>query len=227
MSATLLELRTAVRSAVRDPSPGKTFTDSAVTDMVNSGLAEVSLYAPEPYEEAFSFNTLANDTFTLRSVLFGGANADISLARVEVWSEEYEPAHRLLTVPAASAGYDADSQSGWTVWGGVLLLPAYVWSAYAQDPNAYIRVWGYSPYLQLASDSDVAAISPNLKWAVIAYARVEALEMLNADRDLFTQWQTRAGNSDISPAGLMNMLSMARQDWRRRSRAIQRLRTTV
>ena len=63
--------------------------------------------------------------------------------------------------------------------------------------------------------------------AMLWFIRVEAIELLLGSRDLFTQWQTRSGNTDITVAQLMNQKVNAEQAWQRRSRAITRLRSEV
>lgn len=227
MSATFSELKTAVATAIRDPN-NQTFTDAVVGDMVNSALAEIGRITPEQFHESI---TLVADTleYTIRSSVFGVAVPEIEVMRVELWENlTDEPDQQLAVISPAHSSWSQNTQSGWINWGGVLYLPRNVWSTFdGNEASYYLRVWGYSPFVPLSGDSDVAAISNEQKWALVAYARIEALERLNSDRDLFTQWQTRAGNSDVSPAGLMGMLNSSRDEWRRRSRALMRLRSAV
>lgn len=228
MSATFSELKTAVATAIRD-SGNATFTEAEVGDFVNAALAEVGRISPEQFHESI---TLVADTleYTLRNTEFSGtAVPEVEVARVELWENlTDEPDKRLLTVPPASQAYQATSDSGWVNWGGKLYLPRALWSTFdGNEATYYLRVWGYSPFAELSDDADVAAVSNEQKWALVAFSRIEALERLNADRELFTQWQTRAGNSDVSPAGLMGMLNTARDEWRRRKRELLRLRSTV
>ncbi len=227
MSATFAVLKTAVASAVRD-SGYDTFLEAEVGDFVNAALSEVGRISPEQFHESI---TLVADTleYTLLSGTFDVAVPEIEVARVELWQNVTDgPDQRLAVVHPASRAWSADSQSGWVNWGGVLYLPHSVWSLFdGNEATYYLRVWGYAPFAELVIDADVANVSVEQKYATIAFARIEALERLNADRELFSQWQTRAGNSDISPAGLMNMLSIARDDWRRRKRELLRLRSAV
>jgi hypothetical protein len=227
MSVTFGVLKTSVASALRDPD-SRTFTDSDLGELVNAALSEVSRIAPDYFQENI---VLTEDTleYVLRSDEFGGVpNPDIEVMKVEVWDYTEVPARRKFYVEPAANGYVNDTQTGWLNWGGTLYIPRGTWLLLdGNEANYILRIWGYSPYADLTDEEDVANISEELKWAVVAYCRVEALQRLVAERDLFTQWQTRAGNSDISPAGLMNALSMAQEDWRRRSRAILRLRTTA
>jgi hypothetical protein len=47
---------------------------------------------------------------------------------------------------------------------------------------------------------------------------------LLSSRELFSQWQIRSNNTDVTPAALMNDLSLAQADWRRLSRSMTVLR---
>jgi hypothetical protein len=226
LSTTLGALKTEISAAVRDPD-AKTFDDSTLTRLANSALAEVGKYLPEMFQE--DITPLADTLeYPLRSDDFAAPVAEIEVARVELWDGSTTPATRLAVVPAASAGYVADSEVGWSNWGGTLSIPRRVWSVVDGHEADYLyRVWGYSPYVALAADNDSCNLSTDGYWAVVAYAKVEALDRLVGDRVLFTQWQTRSGNTDISPAGLMNDLTYARADWRQRSRGLLRLRAQV
>lgn len=151
------------------------------------------------------------------------ARAQIELRRVEVWDESTDPECWVSTLQPASGEYLNSSQVGWDFWDGNLYVPMGVANA-LDDSKHILRVWGYAPYDRLTSDSQVTDLSDELEYAVRIYCRLEALERLVADRDQFTQWQTRSNNTDISPAGLMNQLSLAREEWRRRSRQLSLLR---
>lgn len=165
--------------------------------------------------------------YVLRSNEFGAEPVpEIELTRVEVWDGSVVPAKLVAMVNPASGEYINQSDVGWTNWGGTLYLPSWVHSIVdGHEADYLLRVYGYSPYAPLTDDEDVSTISNELQWALVTYAQVEAYERLNNDRTLFTQWQTRSGNTDISPAGLMNMLSLSRENWRRKSHAILRLRS--
>lgn len=227
MSTTFGELKTAIAAAIRDPSL-KTFLDADVGDMANAALAEVGRISPEQFLENI---TLVTDTvaYELRSGVFDAPVPEIEVMRVELWESVTDgPDRQLAVLPPAASSWNPNSQSGWVNWGGTLSLPRSVWSVFdGNEATYYLSVWGYSPFFAPSLDADVINVSNDQKWAVVAYSRVEALERLNSDRDLFTQWQTRAGNSDISPAGLMSMLESSRNDWRRRKRELLRLRSTV
>lgn len=151
---------------------------------------------------------------------------DIEVARVEQWYYDDDEAKFLRLIPSASSQPQMSSAAGWSNWGGDLYLPDRIVGA-ADTSSQFVRVFGYSPYDTLVDDAQSSDLTDELQVAVLQYAEVEALERLVMERDLYTQWQTRAGNSDVSPAGLMNSLNIAREQWRQRSRHLTRLRATV
>lgn len=226
MSTTFGELKTEVSAALRDPD-GKTFDTTAVGRLINEGLAEVGRILPVQFQE--DIDPVADTLqYTLRNAVFGEANPDIEVSRVELWDTTTTPNTRFRVIPPASAGRANDSQAGWSNWGGVLFIPTTYFNAISGSEDSYLyRVWGYSPYPAASDDADVIAVSNDGYWAIVAHAQVAALNRLVNDRTLFTQWQTRAGISDISPAGLMNELNFARDEWRRKSKALLRLRSAV
>jgi hypothetical protein len=113
-------------------------------------------------------------------------------------------------------------------WGGRLYIPGWAEALVDGHETDYLyRLWGWAPYPQVSADGTVIAVSAQAQWAVVQYATVLGLTRLIGDRTLFTQWQTRAGNTDTSLAGLMNDLNIARDEWRRHSRALIRLRSLV
>jgi len=59
-------------------------------------------------------------------------------------------------------------------------------------------------------------MSDELEYAVRIYARMRALEDLSFKRNLFTQWQSQAHNTDTTPAAILAQLSAARNDWEHR-----------
>jgi hypothetical protein len=225
MLFTLAALREAVAAAIRDIN-FRTFSVADVNEMVRGSMAEVGRIVPRQFEEWFTLTP--TQTTVLPQVTPSGAQPNIEVVRVEVW-ETRADGNRLvaLVLPASSAKMPT-SASGWILWNGAVSLPQGALSLVrGREATRPVVVWGYAPFRALTADADSERLTEEQRQAVIAFARIEALERLNADRNLFTQWQTRAGNSDISPAGLMSMLSMARDDWRRRKRELLRLRSTV
>lgn len=175
---------------------------------------------------AAAFSTDVTDA-TLQLVGSGVAVPEVEVMRVEVWDTSEDPERFIYRVnPAAHEPYGSDS--GWTFWGGQLRLPSRVVNGLVGYDTTYvIRIWGYSPYVPPLSDNDVIGVSNEVAQAMLWHCRYEALEMLTASRDLYSQWQTRSGNTDTSLAGLNQQKSFAEQTWVRRSRAITRLRSEV
>ena len=225
MSTTFGNLKTRIATVLLDPD-GDAFTDSLLPELVQAGLVEVGRLLPTQYKE--DLDPVANQMeYLLGSALFDEGTPEIDVVRVEVWDPTTDPESYIYEVnPAAGEASYADS--GYSVWNGSLRLPTRIVRGLVGYEDQYvIRVWGYAPYAIPTSDDDIISMTIQAEQAVVKYARVEGLEMLLSNRDLFTQWQTRSGNSDISPAGLMNQLSMARADWRSYSTRIARLRSGV
>lgn len=151
------------------------------------------------------------------------AAPQIEVTRVEVWDTAEVPERYLTWLQPASGGFVNASEAGWEMWGGYLYLPDSVMRTLNAETHI-LRVKGYAPYDRLLLDSQTTDLTDELEFAVRVYARVKSLESLVQQRDLFTQWQTRANASDVSPAALMNGLAQAQEQWRRLARTITVLR---
>lgn len=225
MSTTPAELKTRIAKVLLDPD-GKTFTPDLLDELLFAGLIELGRLVPQQYTE--DLDPVANQlSYTLGTGLGFESSTDIEPMRVEVWDPTQEPDALIFEVnPAGREWSSADS--GWSFWNGQLQLPTRVVRGLQGYESTYvIRVWGYAPYRLPLTEDEVLPTSPEVEQGIIKFSRVEGLDLLLSDRDLFTQWQTRSGNTDISPAGLTSQLSQARADWRQYSRAIQRLRAPV
>ena len=162
---------------------------------------------------------------TFNRVGSNDAIPEIEVLSVELWDWSTTPhTPRGLIAPAAG-GYTTYSEVGWRVWDGILFLPRWV-PVYVKDKESdyRLRVWGYAPYAPLVNASDVVLLSNEKVQALRVYCQIEGLRRLVNDRALFTQWQSATHNTDVTPAALMNDLSLAQADWRRRERAITVLR---
>jgi hypothetical protein len=225
MSTTYSQLQTKVSRALRDES-NLTFGTDVVKDMIQAAWAEIDRIAPQRFQEDITpvADTL---TYTLRDADFDYAVDEIEVYRVEVWDATSSPHQPFRFVDPASAHPTglSYSQAGWVVWGGILELPNRVVDLI--DPDAHvIRVWGYSPWPPVSGDSDVIPFGKEREEALVLYCYIEALRRLIGNRTLFTQWQVQSNNADVSPASLMNDLSLAQEEWRRKQRAIFVLRET-
>lgn len=226
MSTTPADLKTRIATVLLDPS-AKTFTAGLLTELLRAGLIEVGRILPQQYTE--DLDPVAGQLeYVLGTGLgFTNGSIDIEPQRVEVWDLTGDVPAMVFQVNPAGAEYST-ADSGWSMWGGNLILPTrVVRGLQGLETTRVIRVYGYAPYVIPTGEADVLPLSQDAEQAIVKFSRVEGLELLLSNRDLFTQWQTRSGNTDISPAGLMNQLSMARADWRQYSRAIQRLRAPV
>jgi len=225
MSTTFGELKTRLSLVLQDPSR-RTFTEPLIEELIFAGLTEVGRLAPEQFTE--DLDPVDNQlTYAVRSVAFSAAAIpEIELMRVEVWDTSTDPESLIARVPEAGLEFST-ADSGWSMWGGALTLPTGTVRGLVGQTNYVVRVWGYSPYVQPVDDADVMSISKDVEAALLVYAQLEGLRMLLASRNLFTQWQTRTGNTDLTPAGLMNEKNIAESSWRSMSRQITRLRARV
>lgn len=223
---TYLELRSKIARAIQDPDNG-TFSDETIKDVVSSVWADLGRAAPQQFQEDITpvANTLAYD---LRSDVFADPNPDVELRNVEIWDTTSTPntAAYWVTPKKAHPNDLAHSQAGWEVWNGTLYLPnRYVG---LMDPTVHaIRVWGYSPWVMPILDADTMPFPHSYEEALVVGANVGILRRLTSNRALFTQWQTRSNNTDVSMASLMNDLEAAKDEWRRLTRAIQVAREGV
>lgn len=220
---TLAELRTKVALDLRDPD-GKTFDSDDIDLMVNSALVEIGRIAPERFQE--DLDPVENQfEYTLGSDVFSSAVPEVEVNRVEMWDVTVTPNRPVALLAPASQGYINFSNTGWFNRDGVLELPYSTVASIGSDVDSWlIRVWGYRPYPPVSGDDDIVPVSGEREQAIRDYVRLLALQRLVNERDLFTQWQTRAGNSDVSPASLLSALNSAMADWKARARSITVLR---
>lgn len=218
---TFSEFRDTVSVALRDPSK-VTFSDDVLKLMANAALAEIGRAAPSRFTESI---TLVDGTSTyqiLESDFAGVAIPEIEVIRVELWDGSTSPHTPVGLIQPADQGYVNYSQTGWKVWDGMLEVP--YWVPALASSGYYMRVWGYAPYPAMSADADVLPVSFEREQAMITYCRLEAVRRLLSDRELFTQWQAGAQNTDVSPAALMNIMSVISDEWRRTKRELMVLR---
>jgi hypothetical protein len=220
MSTTYLELQAKVSEALQDPD-NATFGVEQVKAMIDAAWAEISRIAPQRFQE--DIDPIADTSaYLLRQDDFPGEAVDeIEVQKVELWDTtgDRPKAWRFVEPMSAHPTGLTYTQAGWFNWGGTLTLPDR--AVDMLDPDRHlIRVWGYSPWPRVVDDSDVIPFGQSREQAVILYCHIEALRRLTSNRTLFTQWQTRSNNTDVSIASLMSDLNIAQEEWRRRSRAI-------
>ena len=221
---TYLQLQGKVAEAIGDPEYA-TFPVETVKAMIDAGWAEISNIAPERFQEDIAPVLNAN-SYQLRITEFGGVAVDtLEIQRVEIWdtSSGRPRAWRQIEPQSAHPLGLTYSQAGWFEWGGFLTLPDRAVDMINLTTHV-IRVWGYSPWPPVSADTDIVPFGAEREQALIVYCNVEALRRLTSNRTLFTQWQTRSNNTDVSMASLMSDLNVAQQDWVRRARRIQVIR---
>lgn len=220
---TYAELIDKVSRTLQDPDL-QTFPEQTVKDMIASAWADLSRVAPrrfqediQPVEDTLVYQVLADD--------FPDPNDDIEVMSVELWDTSTTPntAFRHVTPQSAHPTGLSYSQAGWRFWGGMIYLPNRVVDL-IDVTNHLIRLWGYSPWPVLVADDDVVPFGQVHEEALVIRSWMEALRRLINNRSLFTQWQTRSNNTDVTPAALMNELNLAREEWRQLARSIQVLR---
>jgi len=203
---TLAELRVKVSRDLRDPT-NKTFLTTYVDDLINAGIEEVSRIHPRevieiitPVPGTYAYTTACQTAF-----------------RCEVWRS-----NKFYALLAQTEG-DADSQSGWDLWGDSLRLPMHAVDQAAPATDDF-HLWGYASRAQLEDDTDVAELEDETEWAVRHFARATAFTQMQNDRALFKQWQGANQNTDVSPNQLGQMVSLYASEWDRTRNYLRRLR---
>lgn len=203
--------------------PGNlTFSDTICGDLANAALSEVGRLAPSRFQQDITPD-VTTLKYQLLSGVFGTPQPEIEVKRVELWDIISSPHKFGYLLAPVSSGLIDTSVAGWEVWGGYLYITGDMLT-FADPTRWEIRVWGYAPYPPLTSDVTALPVSNELEQAMRTYAQLEGLKRLVASRDTFSQWQARSGNTDVSPAGLLNALSMAQVEWQRKARSITVLR---
>lgn len=221
MSTTLAQFKPVVLRILQDANQ-LTFTDPYPLDFINAGLSALGRIAPARFREDVDLVAATLD-YQLQASVLPDATPEIEVIRVELWDGSLSPVHLKQMWAPVSQNETNHSGGGWLVWNGTLSITERQ-LACADVTNDFMRVWGYRPYPLVANDSDVMPVSQELLDALRFYTQMEGIQTLLGNRALFTQWQTRSNNTDVTPAALMNDLSMARQEWARRSGALLVLR---
>lgn len=213
--STLLELVTRVSRELRDTG-NVTFTTAMVTDLINSGITEMSRIAPQPFQEDIE----ADGSLSYQ---LGAATADKRwhVTRAELWYAT--PLRFYCVLPFVADSLVNSSQAGWRVFNGYLELPQG-WAEFAADATYTIRVWGGKPYTRLEADGDESDLGEDGEEAVIEYAAYRGFDRLLAERVLFKQWQVSSNNTDVSYGGLLGTVQTYAQKWERRRKQLALVR---
>jgi len=199
MAETLSSIRTMVRRDLRDPN-GATWSDSEVTDLINSGVDWVNGIYPKDSIQTTAF------TQPVSGSVFSVALTDVSwVFRVD--SYDASGKFKETVLPSTSDG----PNSGWEVHNNILFLPPH----YTLSSPGTLRIFGYSTFIQLSSDSTTTDMDVTAINAVRVWAQAEAFSRLLSDRVAFQQWQVQSGNSDVSALS-MNQIALSNQQRVRR-----------
>lgn len=214
-------LKTQVARDLMDPT-NASFSATVVGDLINFGINEVSRICPRNFQE-----DITPDGSLSYEILGGDAVRRTRLHRVEVWlsATATAPLQPYARVPSLRSSLINDSQGGWTVEGGFVVLP-YAWSRFLLTDTYTLRIWGTTPYLQLVNDGDTADLDADLEFAVRECATAEGYDRLLASRALFGQWQTQANNTDMSFGQALQLAERWRQAWKDRRRSLIELAQT-
>jgi len=199
MAETLSSIRTMVRRDLRDPN-GATWSDNEVNDLINSGIDWVNGLYPKDAIQTTAF------TQPVSGSVFSVALSDVSwVFRVD--SYDGSGKFKETVLPSTSDG----PNSGWEVHNNILFLPPH----YTLSSPGTLRIFGYSTFIQLSSDSTTTDMDVTALNAVRVWAQAEAFSRLLSDRVAFQQWQVQSGNSDVSALS-MNQIALSNQQRVRR-----------
>lgn len=202
MAETLSSIRTMVRRDLRDPN-GATWSDSEVSDLINSGIDWLNGFYPKEAIQTASF------TQPVSGSVFSVALSDVSwVFRVDA----YDAAGKFkeTVFPTTSDG----PNSGWETHNGIIFFPPH----YTLSSPGTLRIFGYSTFIQLSADSTTTDLDYSGINAVRVWAQAEAFSRLLSDRVSFQQWQVQSGNSDVSALS-MNQIALSNQQRVRREEA--------
>jgi len=172
--------------------------------------------------QSFGFEDISVAEASQAVLVAPNAINSIEVSKVELWDVTDGVPYPVMSVHRPGFSRSDFGEVGWRIWGGVLELPFGL--IQSLSTSAFIKVWGYAPYDKLIEDTQVTDLSDELEWAVLLYCDMLGTRRLWNDRSLFTQWQTRSNNTDVTPAQLAGRLNAAEQAWLRKERQLHVLR---
>jgi hypothetical protein len=212
---TLTELSEQISRQLRDID-NRTFGPLTLRDLINDGIIEVNRVAPKEMTDIIV--PLAN-TYEYPTDVTEGR-------RLELWDATTTPPTVVARVVPASENPVVTSNSGWELWAGKLRI-GYGTLSQITIAQHELYLWGWGKRALLSDLLDVLDASDEAEQAIREYATFAGYERLMADRSLFTQWQTYASNSDVSPTQMGNMTSYWERRWHDRRRQIKVMRFPV
>lgn len=202
---TLNEMVAALAEDLRDPLPGKTFSEALLAQFITDAMIEVNRVYPLHVVDSFA---LVEDQTTY-DTRFNG------IYRVEVWDDD-------TFVGPVPHNDGNDSYAGWELLGRTLYLPPSIVAAEMFDAytSLTMKVTGYAKrqLLTLTDGDDPLELDPEASLGVRWFAAYRAYQTLMSDRSLYKQWQGQSNNSDVSMPMLMNLVQTASQMWERHRR---------
>jgi hypothetical protein len=209
------ELTARILRDLKDPDV-KVFSTTQIEDFIAAGLAELNIERPREivYE-------LPND-----DILTPDRDDLIAIPVQDIWMLEAvwtsTGGRETITYDDSSSGYP----NGWALYAGNLMLPEAMIDALETgwtDDTVMLRIYGYMDRTVPEDPDDVLEFEDlQDEMALRVFTRLQGLRSLMDDRNLFTQWQTQANNSDVTPGQLAGMRSQAYTEWERMRGRIRR-----
>lgn len=201
MTTALSDLRTQLARQLRDTG-NATWSTAELDDCINQGIDALADFYPKDIVQTI-----------------GTVSAGVSSYAASSFENIYRVA---IYTSAGSYRYDlpngiGTTDSGWEWHNKTLWLPAG-WTFSNGDT---IQAWGYGRYIQLSASTSTTDMDQAGIFAVMAFARAQALENLVNDRAQFQQWQANTNGTDVTE---LAMLQTARAAWTTFDRQRQRLK---
>jgi len=206
--ADLAELVVMVARDLRDPTL-TTFSEGEVEDLINAGIEEVNRVYPRE----------VIDSIAPIAATYSYATVCVQAFRLEVFRS-------LAFYATLQPNEGEDTQTGWEIWDGALLLPKHMIDQMVPATDV-MRLWGYANRAQLEhGGNDDAELDDSAQWGVRRYARATGFALMHADRAKFKQWQAASQNTDTSNNQLQQMVSLYTSEWDRTRNYLRKLRRT-
>lgn len=201
MTTALSDLRTQLARQLRDTS-NTTWSVAELDDLINQGIDALADFYPK--EIVQTIGTVSANTVSYAASSFS------TIYRIAIYTS------------ASSYRYDlpggmGSTDSGWELHNSIVYLPA----GWTMNNGDTIQAWGYGRYVQLSASTQTTDMDQSGVWAVLAFARAQALENLVNDRAQFQQWQSNSNGTDVTE---LAMLQTARAAWTTFDRQRQRLK---
>lgn len=201
MTTTLSDLQTQLARQLHDTS-NTTWSVAELTDLINQGIDALADFYPKEIVQTVGTVSAGVTSYS--------ASSFENIYRVAIYTS------------AGSYRYDLPgglgaTDSGWELHNKTFYLPAG-WTFNNTDT---IQAWGYGRYVQLSASTSTTDLDQAGIFAVMAFARAQALENLVNDRAQFQQWQSNTNGTDVTE---LAMLQTARAAWATFDRQRQRLK---